>query len=62
MSDNGTGIGTTYLRIRGAADSRINVTLDGAAQLTWRPVLLANTNSYAHLAAHRYSADREHRA
>ena len=28
-SENGTGIGTTYMRIRGAADSRINVTLDG---------------------------------
>ena len=28
-SENGLGIGTTYMRIRGAGDSRINVTLDG---------------------------------
>ena len=28
-SDNGLGTGTSYLRIRGAADSRINVTIDG---------------------------------
>lgn len=28
-SDNGLGTGTTYMRIRGAAGSRINVTLDG---------------------------------
>ena len=27
--DNGLGTGTTYLRIRGAGDSRINITLDG---------------------------------
>ena len=30
-SENGLGTGTTYMRIRGAADSRINVTLDGIA-------------------------------
>ena len=30
-SENGTGIGTSHIRIRGAADSRINVTLDGVA-------------------------------
>ena len=28
-SENGLGTGTSYLRIRGAGDSRINVTLDG---------------------------------
>ena len=28
-SENGVGTGTTYMRIRGAGDSRINVTLDG---------------------------------
>ena len=28
-SENGVGTGTTYLRIRGAGGSRINVTLDG---------------------------------
>ncbi len=28
-SENGLGSGTVYMRIRGASDSRINVTLDG---------------------------------
>lgn len=28
-SENGIGSGTSYMRIRGAADSRINITLDG---------------------------------
>ena len=28
-SENGLGTGTSYMRIRGAGDSRINVTLDG---------------------------------
>ena len=28
-SENGVGTGTSYMRIRGAGDSRINVTLDG---------------------------------
>ncbi|MBR6827967.1 MAG: Plug domain-containing protein, partial [Prevotella sp.] len=28
-TENGLGTGTTYMRIRGAGDSRINVTLDG---------------------------------
>ncbi|MBR1926382.1 MAG: Plug domain-containing protein [Bacteroidales bacterium] len=28
-SENGVGTGTTFLRIRGAGDSRINVTIDG---------------------------------
>jgi iron complex outermembrane receptor protein len=48
-SDNGTGIGTTYLRIRGAADSRINVTLDGVPLNSPEDqcVFWANTNSYA---------------
>lgn len=47
--DNGLGIGTGYMRIRGSADSRINVTLDGVPlnspedqQVFW-----ANMNSYA---------------
>ena len=30
-SENGVGTGTSYMRIRGAGDSRINVTLDGVA-------------------------------
>lgn len=50
-SENGTGIGTTHLRIRGAADSRINVTLDGV-QLNSpedQTVFWVNTNSYAAL-------------
>ena len=48
-SDNGTGIGTTYMRIRGAADSRINVTLDGVALNSPEDqcVFWANMNSYA---------------
>ena len=47
-SDNGTGIGTTYMRIRGAADSRINVTLDGVALNSPEDqcVFWANMNSY----------------
>ncbi|MBO7416209.1 MAG: TonB-dependent receptor plug domain-containing protein [Bacteroidaceae bacterium] len=50
-SDNGTGIGTTYLRIRGAADSRINVTLDGVPLNSPEDqcVFWANMNSYASL-------------
>lgn len=37
-SENGTGMGTSYMRIRGAAGSRINVTLDGRlAQLAGGP-------------------------
>ena len=48
-SDNGTGIGTTYMRIRGAADSRINVTLDGVPLNSPEDqcVFWANMNSYA---------------
>ena len=48
-SDNATGIGTSYLRIRGAADSRINVTLDGVPLNSPEDqcVFWANMNSYA---------------
>lgn len=50
-SENGTGIGTTYMRIRGAADSRINVTLDGVALNSPEDqcAFWANMNSYASL-------------
>lgn len=50
-SENGTGIGTTYMRIRGAGDSRINVTLDGVALNSPEDqcVFWANMNSYASL-------------
>ena len=50
-SENGTGIGTTYMRIRVAADSRINVTLDGVALNSPEDqcVFWANMNSYASL-------------
>lgn len=30
-SENGLGTGTTYMRLRGSGDSRINVTLDGVS-------------------------------
>lgn len=48
-SDNGLGIGTGYLRIRGSADSRINVTLDGMPLNSPEDqcVFWANMNSYA---------------
>lgn len=47
--ENGLGTGTTYLRIRGAGDSRINVTLDGVALNSPEDqcVFWANMNSYA---------------
>ena len=50
-SENGLGTGTTYMRIRGAADSRINVTLDGVSLNSPEDqcVFWANTNSYASL-------------
>lgn len=50
-SENGVGTGTTYMRIRGAADSRINVTLDGVALNSPEDqcVFWANMNSYASL-------------
>lgn len=50
-SENGVGTGTTYMRIRGAAGSRINVTLDGVALNSPedQTVFWANMNSYASL-------------
>ncbi|MBP5381265.1 MAG: TonB-dependent receptor [Bacteroidaceae bacterium] len=50
-SENGVGTGTTYMRIRGAGDSRINVTLDGVPLNSPEDqcVFWANTNSYASL-------------
>ena len=50
-SENGLGTGTTYMRIRGAGDSRINVTLDGVSLNSPEDqcVFWANTNSYATL-------------
>ena len=49
--ENGIGTGTTYMRIRGAAGSRINVTLDGVALNSPedQTVFWANMNSYASL-------------
>ena len=50
-SENGVGTGTTYLRIRGAGDSRINVTLDGVPLNSPedQSVFWANMNSYGSL-------------
>ena len=50
-SENGMGTGTTYMRIRGAADSRINVTIDGVPLNSPEDqcVFWANMNSYASL-------------
>ncbi|MBM6992121.1 MAG: TonB-dependent receptor [Prevotella sp.] len=50
-SENGLGTGTAYMRIRGAAGSRINVTLDGVALNSPedQTVFWANMNSYAAL-------------
>lgn len=50
-SENGLGTGTSYMRIRGAADSRINVTLDGVSLNSPEDqcVFWANMNSYASL-------------
>lgn len=50
-SENGMGTGTTYMRIRGAADSRINVTLDGVPMNSPEDqcVFWANMNSYGAL-------------
>ena len=47
-SENGLGTGTTYMRIRGAGDSRINVTLDGIPLNSPEDqcVFWANMNSY----------------
>ncbi len=49
-SENGVGTGTTYLRIRGAGDSRINVTIDGVPLNSPedQAVFWANMNSYSH--------------
>lgn len=48
-SENGLGTGTTYMRMRGASASRINVTLDGVALNSPEDqcVFWANMNSYA---------------
>ena len=50
-SENGLGTGTCYMRIRGAGDSRINVTLDGVALNSPedQSVFWVNMNSYAAL-------------
>lgn len=50
-SENGLGTGTTYMRIRGAGDSRINVTIDGVPLNSPEDqcVFWANMNSYASL-------------
>uniref|UniRef100_UPI004029A911 TonB-dependent receptor n=1 Tax=Prevotella sp. TaxID=59823 RepID=UPI004029A911 len=50
-SENGVGIGTVYMRMRGAADSRINVTVDGVPLNSPEDqcVFWANMNSYAAL-------------
>ncbi len=50
-SENGLGTGTTYMRIRGASDSRINVTIDGVQLNSPEDecVFWANMNSYAAL-------------
>ncbi len=49
--ENGLGTGTSYMRIRGAAGSRINITLDGVALNSPedQTVFWANMNSYASL-------------
>ncbi|MDD7317834.1 MAG: TonB-dependent receptor plug domain-containing protein [Prevotella sp.] len=50
-SENGMGTGTSYMRIRGAGGSRINVTLDGVPLNSPEDqcVFWANMNSYATL-------------
>ena len=50
-SENGLGTGAVYMRIRGAGDSRINVTLDGVPLNSPEDqcVFWANMNSYASL-------------
>ena len=50
-SENGVGTGTSYMRIRGVGDSRINVTLDGVPLNSPEDqcVFWANMNSYASL-------------
>ena len=48
-SENGLGTGTTYMRIRGAGDSRINITLDGVPLNSPEDqcVFWANMNGYS---------------
>lgn len=48
-SENGLGTGTTYMRIRGAEGSRINVTLDGVSLNSPedQEAMWVNMNSYA---------------
>ena len=50
-SENGVGTGTTYMRIRGAGGSRINVTIDGIPLNSPedQTVFWANMNSYGSL-------------
>ena len=50
-SENGVGTGSVYMRMRGSADSRINVTVDGVPLNSPEDqcVFWANTNSYASL-------------
>ena len=50
-SENGVGTGTSYMRIRGAGDSRINVTIDGVPLNSPEDqcVFWANMNSYSAL-------------
>lgn len=50
-TENGIGTGTSYLRIRGAGDSRINITIDGMPLNSPEDqcVFWANMNSYATL-------------
>jgi len=50
-SENGLGTGTVYMRIRGAAGSRVNVTLDGVPLNSPEDqcVFWANMNSYGSL-------------
>lgn len=50
-SENGVGTGTVYMRMRGAADSRINVTVDGVPLNSPEDqcVFWANMSSYAAL-------------
>lgn len=50
-SENGVGTGTSYMRIRGAGDSRINVTLDGVPLNSPEDqcVFWANMNGYSAL-------------
>ena len=50
-SENGLGAGTVYMRMRGSAGSRVNVTLDGVPLNSPEDqcVFWANMNSYASL-------------